>query len=155
MFFSSNNRNYVVKKLIPCPNIGCNKTFPYRMAKLCHLKKCNGIPAEPTVEKVGDHWVCKLCKVHIRHQSNLPRHRKVCNPNKTFNYYKCSGCYKVFRHCSKLNRHLKSLMVQKGGTCENCGKVFCFSKKFHQHEISCKESESGWIKIHPWYLKVA
>ena len=60
--------------MIPCPNIGCDNTFPYRMAKLCHLKKCNRIPPEPIVEKVDDHWVYKVCKVHIRHQNNLPRH---------------------------------------------------------------------------------
>ena len=129
------------KKKIPCPNIGCKKTFPYRLAKLRFLKKCNGIPPEPTVEKVNDHWVCNLCKVHIRHQNNLQR-RTVCNLNKTNKYYKCSSCDKVFQHCSKLNRHLKPHIVEKEGTCENCGKVFHFSKKLHQHKISRKESES-------------
>ena len=117
------------KKEILCPNTGCNKTFLYRMAKHRQLKKCSRIPLEPTLEKVDDHWVSKPCKVLIRHQNNLPRHRKVCNLIKSIKYYKCSSCDKVFQHCSKLNSHLKSHMVEKGSTCENCGKVFHFSKK--------------------------
>ena len=37
------------KKVIVCPSIGCDMTFPYRMAKLRHLRKgCNGTPPEPT-----------------------------------------------------------------------------------------------------------
>ena len=33
-------------------------------------------------------------------------------------------------------------MVEKGATCENCGKVSHFSKKLHKHKISSKQSES-------------
>ena len=35
------------KKMIVCPNIGCDMTFHYRMTKLHHVRKrCNGTPPE-------------------------------------------------------------------------------------------------------------
>ena len=92
------------KKVIVCPNIGCDMAFPYRMAKLHHLRKeCNGTAPKQTIVKVVEHWECKLCRTHIKHQDNISRHEKVCNPNKSPKYHECIDHKKVFQHLSKLN----------------------------------------------------
>ena len=128
------------KKVTVRPNIGCDMTFSYRMAKLHHLRKrCNGAPPEQMIVKVDEHWECKFCRTHIKHQNNISRHKKICNPNKTPKYHECIHCKKVFLHLSKLNRHLK-IHTDKGGTCDTCGKVYQYEKHLVQHKITCTDA---------------
>ena len=122
-------------------------TFPYRKAKLHHLRKgCNGTPPEQTIVKVDEHWECKLCRTHIKHQNNITRHKKVCNPNKTPKYHECIHCKKVFQHLSKLNQHLK-IHTDKGGTCDTCSKVYQYEKHLVQHKITCRDVYPSMLSL--------
>ena len=62
----------------------------------------------------------------------------MCNPNKTPKYHECIYCKKVFQHLSKLNRHLK-IHIDKGGTCDTCGKVYQYEKHLVLHKITCTD----------------
>ena len=67
-----------MEKLIACKNIGCRKTFRWRVQRSRHERGCTYPAPESKVSKYqkdeNDMWQCTKCSEAFKHQSGVIKH---------------------------------------------------------------------------------
>ena len=140
--------------LLRCPNIGCRKTFKYRMEKKCHLEsgECAGVTPDPEnsskiiVKKDGGAFVCLECNTEFKYRKNIKRHQKLCkNQNISKQRFPWNTCDKFFIYKSKFDRH-KSTHLKENFVFKDCYESFKRENHFMKHQ--CEFQVPALVNIH-------
>ena len=105
-----------------CPNIGCRKSFKYRMQLSRHKDQCQ----LPAPEKKGPKYI-KLaggslqcgregCSYTTPYRTSIDRHLKKKSCFKKQEIHECHFCDKTFQFPSRLNAHMNYHLKKHNNT---------------------------------------
>ena len=132
-----------MEKLIACKNIGCRKTFRWRVQRSRHERGCTYPAPESKVSKYqkdeNDMWQCTQCSKTFKHQSGVIKHgnKGKCSVIHAPSYFTCNMCSASFVFECRLIQHKKKHAPEVQKVCTTCDRKFKRKDHFEIHIKHC------------------
>ena len=134
-----------------CHNVGCRKTFKYRIERKRHMdNKCfqppaSSIPVSVDYKVVDDgRHECLKCHRTFAYKSGVQKHLRdnrckgesIMPPASTSGLYRCDKCDKTFQYQSKLREHTRC-HEKPELECLKCFRKYNCTDHFTSHIAKC------------------